>query len=250
MPPHQRITVSLNQIQQPARLVLSAEQAHYLRRVLRLQPGSQFIAQDGQGHQWLAELTAVVDQATLLEPATLESQAGPPLTLVAALPKAGFDDVVRQVTEIGATQIQPVISQRTLLQPSDSRLKRWRRIVQEASEQSERLWVPQIYSPLSFETWVRGAPLLGETTDKASFFCVARADAPLLLTDIQRVLAADLTLPVSVVIGPEGGWLPEEIAEAEAQGHTLVSLGSAILRATTAAVAAISIVAAAREQLI
>ncbi|MEM8808238.1 MAG: 16S rRNA (uracil(1498)-N(3))-methyltransferase [Cyanobacteria bacterium P01_G01_bin.38] len=247
MPPRQRVTVHPNQIHPPA-LVLSGDQVHYLRRVLRLQPKDTFIAQDGEGHQWLAELTAVDDQAILVETITqTDAPKGLGLTLVAALPKAGFDDVVRQVTEIGVTHIQPLLSQRTLLRPSDNKLKRWQRIAQEASEQSERLWVPTIQAPLSFETWVRGnTPLVGNT-DKASFFCVARGDAPLLLADIQGLLATRPTLPVSVAVGPEGGWTPEEIAEAQTQGHTLVSLGSAVLRATTAALVAIAVVAAARN---
>ncbi|MEO1402930.1 MAG: 16S rRNA (uracil(1498)-N(3))-methyltransferase [Cyanobacteria bacterium J06635_1] len=246
MPPRQRVTVHPSQIQ-AASLVLTTDQVHYLRRVLRLQPGNQFIAQDGEGHRWLAELTAVADQATVIESIATDAPAQADLTLVAALPKAGFDDVVRQVTEIGVTHIQPLISQRTLLQPSDNKLKRWQRIAQEASEQSERLWVPTIYPPLAFATWVRGATLLGRNTDQASFFCVARGDAPLLLADIQGLLATRPTLPVSVAIGPEGGWTPGEIAEAQAQGHTFVSLGSAVLRATTAALVAIAIVAAARN---
>ncbi|MEM9905654.1 MAG: 16S rRNA (uracil(1498)-N(3))-methyltransferase [Cyanobacteria bacterium P01_D01_bin.44] len=246
MPPRQRVTVHPGQIQ-TALLVLSADQVHYLRRVLRLQPGNQFIAQDGEGHQWLAELTSVADQALVIETTAADTPTQPDLTLVAALPKAGFDDVVRQATEIGVIHIQPIISQRTLLQPSENKLKRWQRIAQEASEQSEWLWVPTIQAPLPFETWVRGnTPLVGNT-DKASFFCVARGDAPLLLTDIQGVLATRPTLPVSVAIGPEGGWTPGEIAEAQAQGHTLVSLGPAVLRATTAAVVAIAVVAAARN---
>ncbi|NEP20422.1 MAG: 16S rRNA (uracil(1498)-N(3))-methyltransferase [Leptolyngbya sp. SIO4C1] len=242
MAAYQRITVDPDQIQAD-QLTLTAEQAHYLRRVLRLPSGGRFIAQDGRGQRWLAALTpeaAHIVQA--LEPAAPQ---WPPLVLAAALPKTGFDDVVRQVSELGVTQIQPLLSQRTLLKPSAQKLVRWQRIAQEASEQSERVWTPRIASPISFQTWIHQ-----ETTEGSAYLCVARKSVAPLLSQIQQLLTRSPEAAISLTIGPEGGWTAEEISVAIAHNHLPVSLGSAVLRATTAAVAAVSVVSMAREQLI
>ncbi|MBE9077681.1 16S rRNA (uracil(1498)-N(3))-methyltransferase [Romeria aff. gracilis LEGE 07310] len=235
----QRLTISEQQCQGRT-LDLLPEQVHYLRRVLRLAPGSRFIAQDGQGQQWLATLGDKLDQAEL-EEVQRGGSAIAPFILIAALPKgSGFDAVVRQATEIGVTDIYPVLSQRTLLNPSDSRVSRWQRIAQEASEQSERLTIPEIHPPVSFPALLQQPALASQ-----QYLCVARGEYPHLLTQLQKDLSA--AAAVAIAIGPEGGWTPEEIAEAAVKGYQPVSLGSAILRAVTASIVALAIVAAVRE---
>lgn len=237
----QRITIHPDQSVTDT-LQLTREQAHYLQRVLRLKPGDGFIIQDGQGRQWQGQLTAVGPAkilsplAPLLPPATL--------TLVAALPKTGFDDVVRQATELGVTHIQPLLSKRTLLKPSPKKLERWRRIAQEASEQCERVYVPEIASPVEFTHWIQDG-----VTHTGNYLCVPRVNAPGLLPCVQALLADSPQRSVQVAIGPEGGWTPEEITVAIAQGYQETSLGSGILRATTAALAALAIISSVREQL-
>ncbi|MEM6436606.1 MAG: RsmE family RNA methyltransferase, partial [Cyanobacteria bacterium P01_D01_bin.115] len=113
----QRVIVSPSQIIDTT-LTLTADQQHYLKRVLRLQAGDRFLALDGQGHLWLAALATETTQATLTpvsEPTTAAAVAAKPhITLAACLPKQGFDDVVRQVTELGVDQIVPLLSDRTL----------------------------------------------------------------------------------------------------------------------------------------
>ncbi len=235
--PLQRITIDPTQIH-GQQLRLSAEQVHYLRRVLRLAADDGFIAQDGQGNQWRAQLENEADQATLLEPLPTRPQAHP-LTLAMALPKQGFDDVVRQVTELGVTTIQPLISDRTLLLPSDKKLARWQRIAQEAAEQCERAITPKICPPSPFKDWITA-----ESTGIArpnAYICVARHQGNSFLACLAQHRAVLPQCEIIVAVGPEGGWTPAEIAVAKAQHYIPVSLGSAILRATTAAVAAISI---------
>ncbi|MEA5464427.1 16S rRNA (uracil(1498)-N(3))-methyltransferase [Leptothoe sp. PORK10 BA2] len=238
----QRITIDLAQ-QVADRLQLTPDQVHYLQRVLRLNPGDVFIAQDGQGHQWQSQLTDNPDQAKILsalapvlKPATLE--------LVAALPKTGFDDVVRQATELGVTAIQPLISQRTVLQPSPKKLERWQRIAQEASEQCERGYVPEIAHPLKFTEWIND-----QDVTIGNYFCVTRVNALGLLPCVQTLLSDSPQQSIQVVVGPEGGWTPEEITVAIAHGYQKTSLGSGILRATTASLTALAIISSVREQL-
>lgn len=232
----QRLVVGTEQIDRLT-LWLTMDQQHYLKRVLRLQPGDRFLALDGQGTLWMATLAEKFKQATLsgcFEPA-LAPQAPSPkspwITLAACLPKQGFDEVVRQVTELGVNQIVPIISDRTLLRPSSNKLQRWQRIAAEATEQSERLTVPIIREPIPWTVW------LTEETNSYLCICVARQSSLSLLSvcssrNIERIVIA---------IGPEGGWTEAEVEEAIAAGYQTVTLGRGVLRATTASVAALSI---------
>lgn len=238
----QRITIAPHQLQGSI-LTLTSEQSHYLQRVLRLQSGDLFIIQDGQGRQWQAALEPDGRQASVVS--QLEQRVRPPaLELFAALPKQGFDDVVRQATELGVTYIQPVISSRTLLKPRPAKLQRWQRIAQEASEQCERGYVPCLETPIEFSHLV-GKPI----GPVASYICVARADVPSLLSLVQQQLVQHPQRPIRLLIGPEGGWTAEEQQTAALGGWEKSSLGAAVLRATTACVASLAVVMAAREQL-
>ncbi|MGB3297602.1 MAG: RsmE family RNA methyltransferase, partial [Phormidesmis sp.] len=225
----QRITISPQQ-QQGSLIVLRSDQVHYLVRVLRLQRGDRFIAQNGQGQQWLAKLGEQSDRAQILEELIAsDSQPFPPIRLIAALPKGnGFDQVVRQTTELGVSHIYPVITERTLLRPSESKLARWRRIAEEASEQSERVTVPTISEPVDFQqciehpAWTKSENSLEE---ELRCLCTARsvcesAQNPQLLAHLLTHQSADCApanlRSVILAIGPEGGWTQSEITVAMA----------------------------------
>lgn len=233
----QRLMVEPSQVVAD-QLHLSDTQQHYLYRVLRLGEGQQFVALDGHGQQWIATLTAESDLATLVAapPSTEGNQA--PIDLVIALPKGnGFDEVVRQTTELGVSTLQPVISDRTLHQPNPKKLERWQRIAAEATEQSERLLLPEILAPLPWRDYLK------QSIEGNCWICVARGDAPHLLAVAQ---ASDPALPVVIATGPEGGWTEHELESAIAAGFQPVSLGPCILRAVTAPLAALTLVTAAR----
>jgi 16S rRNA (uracil1498-N3)-methyltransferase len=239
----QRLVISPDQCHD-RQILLTEPQRHYLQRVLRLQPGDRFIAMDGQGHAWIAAIT-VAGQAELLEAMVTQNELPVAVTLVAALPKGtGFDDVVRQATEIGVASIVPVISDRTLLKPSPQKLERWRRIAQEAAEQAERQLVPPILDPIDFASYLNQPD---RPTTK--FICVTRAEAPSFLTCLQN---SEFRIPNSeflkVAIGPEGGWTESEVESAIAAGYQPVSLGKRILRAVTAPIVALALIAAVLEE--
>lgn len=226
----QRLVIAADQ-RQDRQLHLTAAQQHYLYRVLRLQAGDRFIAMDGQGVTWIAVLVTP-NQANLLELIATHPETSVSVTLAAALPKgSGFDEVVRQATEIGVTAIAPLISERTLLNPSSQKLDRWRRIAQEAAEQSERQIVPTILEPTPFLKWLEVDPSL------TRYIAATRRDAPRLL---QCLLAQPLPPTMTIAIGPEGGWTDLEIERAIAANYQPVSLGSTILRAVTAPVVALA----------
>ena len=241
----QRITISADQ-HRGSSLTLAADQTHYLLRVLRLRSGDRFIAQDGSGQQWLAALTEQPDQAQIVAVIATQSSSAVPLRLIAALPKGNsFDQVVRQTTELGVTHIYPVLSDRTLLNPSDSKLRRWQRIAQEAAEQSERATVPKIFAPTDFRQC-----LADIDSEGLRYLCAARTDRLHLLAHLQTHLTSAHSPAVTVAIGPEGGWTSAEITVASAQGYEVVSLGAAVLRAVTAPITALTLITAARELLI
>ncbi|MEZ2239807.1 16S rRNA (uracil(1498)-N(3))-methyltransferase [Microcoleus sp.] len=152
---------------------LNTEQKHYLHRVLRLQAGDKFIAMDGRGHWWLAVLEAQETGliASIIEEIPVDKELAVEVSLMAALPKGnGFDEVVRQATELGVASIVPVTSDRTLLKPSPQKVDRWRRIAAEAAEQSERQFVPTIFEPVSFDLAVK------DCCQKYRYICEARGD--------------------------------------------------------------------------
>jgi 16S rRNA (uracil1498-N3)-methyltransferase len=234
MPQLQRLVIAESQVQGSI-VILSSEQQHYLQRVLRLKNGDRFIALNGKGQTWIAALES--DQATLIEPLQASSELAISITLMLALPKTGFDDVVRQVTELGVACIAPVISDRTLLNPSGNKLDRWRRIAQEAAEQSERQIVPTILEPMPFKV------ALEELQADSHYICAERSSS-------QHLLKCEFGNSTIVAIGCEGGWTSQEIEIAIAHQYQPVTLGKRILRAVTAPIAAVSLIAGLVESLV
>jgi len=227
----QRITIHPQQLQ-ANQLLLTPQQQHYLLRVLRLRDGDKFIVMDGMGKWWLARLQG--EQGELLEPLEVKTELPVAITLMMALPKGnGFDEIVRCCTELGVISITPILSDRTLLNPSHQKLERWQRIASEAAEQSERAVVPTILQPVAFNTAIK------ETTATHRYICEARGDYPHLQQVINKTANE-----IIIAIGPEGGWTNQELEIAIASGFQPISLGRRILRAVTAPIVAISLIAA------
>ncbi|MBD2436539.1 16S rRNA (uracil(1498)-N(3))-methyltransferase [Nostoc sp. FACHB-110] len=238
----QRIAIAPAQFQQD-QIILTPQQLHYLGRVLRLREGDRFIAMDGLGKWWLAQLAT--EQAQILETLSVETELPVSITLVAALPKGnGFDEVVRYCTELGVTCIAPVISDRTLLHPSPQKLERWRRIAAEAAEQSERAFVPTILEPVDFISMVKGQE---STVNGQKYICEARGNYPHLINCLSHKAQITTDQELIIATGPEGGWTEKEVEIAIASGFQAVSLGRRILRAVTAPIVALSIVTAVYE---
>jgi len=234
----QRITIAPSQLQ-ASQIILTPQQVHYLGRVLRLREGDRFIAMDGLGKWWLAQLTG--EQAQILETLSVETELPVSITLMVALPKgSGFDEVVRCCTELGVTCIAPVMSDRTLLNPSPQKLERWRRIAAEAAEQSERAVVPTILEPVNFSDAL-------SLVNGQKYICEARGNYPHLINCLPNKGQITNDRELIIATGPEGGWTEQELEIAIASGFQPVSLGRRILRAVTAPIVALSLVTAACE---
>jgi len=170
-----------------------------------------------------------------------------PVTLVMSVYK--FDHMewaIEKATELGVIAIAPVIARRTekhLAQSAAKRVERWRRIAHEAAQQSRRSDVPVIQDPLALTERVR------ETSNSTRIVLAEQERSTTLRTALQEAItAAGAEMPtLEIAIGPEGGWAPEEEALFDASGWRAASLGPRILRAETAAIAALAVMASLLE---
>jgi 16S rRNA (uracil1498-N3)-methyltransferase len=230
-----------------ATATLVGPQAEHLSRVLRAQPGMQADVVAG-GHVFHAEVAAVAPNEVRFNLISeLDADPALPITLVTSVFK--FDHMewgIEKATELGVAAIAPVIARRTekhLAQAADKRVERWRRIAHEAAKQSRRSDVPLIHDPVPLSQRVRAA-------SEATRIVLAEQERSTTLRAIvqEAVDAAQNQMPtLELAFGPEGGWAPEEEALFDANGWRAASLGPRILRAETAAIAALSVVASFLE---
>ncbi len=235
-----RLTLQPEQLQADP-IVLTPEQQHYLGHVLRLGQGDHFIAMDGQGQAWVAELQDELGQARLLQPTVTTPELPIPVNLcIALLKNNALEPVIHQATELGVTTIYPLITHRSLPAPSLQKLHRWQRIAQEAAEQSQRLYVPRIAPP---QAWSEVCLLPAATSEK--LFCSLEPQTLAMTTQLNpRISTAS---EIWLAIGPEGGWTEAEMQTA-AQAHwNSVSLGQRTLRAMTAAIVGLGLIASYLE---
>ena len=227
-----------SQQRQENNLSLSPEQEHYLKRVLRLNPGDTFIVLDGKGSSWLAQLEFKQGIATIIKSLSESNELSLSISLIVALPKgSGFEEIVRSCTELGVKTFIPVLSERTLLVPSLHKVQRWHKIAQEASEQSERQIVPKILDPVDLTTALARLNL----EEVRAYLSVTRLECPHLAQSLLDFPALDSLI---IAIGPEGGWTEKEIEQFISIGFKTVSLGGRILRTITAPLVAVSLVLA------
>ncbi len=253
----------------PTTAALIGDQALHLARVLRAQPGQIFdVVAAGFLHR--AEITQVdsspdTPRVDFLLHEELESDAALPLHLLLAIFKFDhFEWAIEKATELGAASITPILARRTekhLAQAAAKRVERWRRIAHEASQQSRRTAVPTIADPtplklaLDRET-ATNRILLSETEQSYTLNHALATPAPNLSvphptqphpdpggggSDVAPPSAAPPWHTHALAIGPEGGWTPEEMSLFTQHHWTHVTLGPRILRAETAAIAAVAI---------
>jgi 16S rRNA (uracil1498-N3)-methyltransferase len=230
-----------------ATATITGAQAEHMARVLRTEPGAEADVVAG-GRVFHAEVVAVSSAEVRFNLiAELEADPALPITLVMAVYK--FDRMewaLEKATELGVAAIAPVIARRTekhLAQAAEKRAERWRRIVHEASQQSRRSDVPVIHVPGPLTERVRAA-------SSCTRIVLAEQERTTTLRQAieEAAQAARNEMPVlEIAIGPEGGWAPEEEALFDANGWRAVSLGPRILRAETAATAALAVVASCLE---
>ena len=218
-----------------ARVRLPEHSAHHAREVLRLRSGAAVRAFDGDGREYEATLDRVSRQGVELRlGAAVAPRSESPLRLVLALsPLKGdrMELVIQKATELGVSEVWPVVTARTdaAARPAlhGSRTERWEKVASGAAEQCGRAVVPRVLPTLTFDGLL-AEPFEGERL-------------VLLETPGPRPLAAipEPGRAVLVLVGPAGGWEPNEVGRLEAAGFHAVGLGPRVLRSETAAVAAV-----------
>ncbi|WP_439816589.1 16S rRNA (uracil(1498)-N(3))-methyltransferase [Zavarzinia sp. CC-PAN008] len=210
----------------------TAPQAHYLTRVLRLEAGAPLRLFNGRDGEWRAAVSGSARHPVLEVQAQLRPQAPEPGPALWFAPLKGqrLELLAEKATELGASALVPVLTERTAIPKLNA--ERLRANAAEAAEQCERLTLPRIDPPRPLGEAVAARP-----PDTILLFCDESGGAPLA-----QVAGAHATADLAILIGPEGGFSARERALlAELPGVARVSLGPNILRAETAALAALAI---------
>jgi 16S rRNA (uracil1498-N3)-methyltransferase len=225
--------------------LLTGSEAHHSRNVLRLGPGDKVVLFDGRGHEVTAEITA--SDSSQIQLRKLHEARTPPLrcriTLGQAIPKGkNMDLIVQKAVEIGAAEIAPILSDRTIVRLDEesaaSKQEKWQTVAIEAAKQCGQNWLPQVQTPQSL----------------AQFFQENRRfDLQLigsLQTDavhLKKILAeysaehGDRPASVLMLVGPEGDFTPAELSLARSQGCRPITLGPIVLRVETASIYCLSV---------
>jgi 16S rRNA (uracil1498-N3)-methyltransferase len=225
------------------RLSLPDDEAQHATRVLRLRPGAALRVFDGRGHEFDAVLATVTKATASVEigaPRMPAPEARVSITVAHAVLKGDkMDDVVRDAVMIGAAAIQPIVTARsevTLAALERARRReRWSRVALSSAKQCGRAVVPPVLDPIAFDTTIDALRALALPQPALMLIEPGAASDAIALTDIDRITPRDAT----IVIGPEGGWTPDEIERASAVCR-LVRLGGRTLRADAMAIAAIA----------
>lgn len=212
---------------------VTGDDARHISRVLRMKPGEPLVLCDMQGKDYHCRIDSVSDElVTLKVEKALDCVAEPSvkITLFMALPKGDkMDYVIQKAVELGVNSIVPYSSARCIVKLNEKdklrKQERWARIALEAAKQSGRGIIPQVAVPVSFKQMLEMA---------------VREELPLIFYEnerensLKKILAGKEFSSAAVVIGPEGGFEPEEVSSAVSAGMTSASLGERILRCETA----------------
>jgi 16S rRNA (uracil1498-N3)-methyltransferase len=215
------------------RAYLDTEARKYLITVLRLEVGDAVTILDGDGGLYPGTIALVGKQDVVCDLREMEPATGEPEREVhlwmPMLKGEKMDWLVQKATELGVTAIHLMETERTIVQKPGNKLERWRRIAREAAEQCERGRIPRILDP---------RPLANRSLPLGTFYCAERRrDVP----GIRAAAQERQDEPIHVLVGPEGGWTEAETAMLIDRGAEAVSLGPRILRAETAALAALTL---------
>ena len=225
----------------PLTIRISGDLLHHLRASLRVRLGDCLTVNDGRGTRYRAEVTHVTSQAIdsrIIDRQTEPARTTSSIVLGQALIKGDkMDWVIQKATELGVAAIVPIHSAHSVIKPNPERVEhqrsRWERIARDAAQQSERWTLPTIADPVSVAEICRqyaSAALKSMLVERSSGSSLATVPLP-----------RDSQYPIVLLVGPEGGWAPDEQRLAQEQGFLPLTLGPRILRAETAAIASLSI---------
>ena len=226
-------------------LALRGSEAHHARNVLRMQAGDKLVLFNGKGRELTAEIANIGDEIRLRK--LDESETAPlrcRIVLGQAIPKGkNIERIVQKAVEIGAAEIAPIISDRTIVQlDSESAAQKqtkWQQIAIEAAKQCGQNWLPRIDSPKRLAEFFSAS----EQAFDLRLIGSLQPDAQHLkkILEIYSKEHGDLPRSVLMLVGPEGDFTPAELSLARRHGCQPITLGPIILRVETAAIYCLSV---------
>ena len=232
-------------------LKLTNNEAHYINKVMRIKIGKEIFVTNGQGSLWKAINLEdnFIKIININNPHVFQKKEKILLGIAVVIPKNGFEDILKMCTEIGIDFLQPLNSDRQVKKYNNfsNKLIRWDSIINEAVEQCERLWRPYILSDINVLDWINSI----ENKDIISV-SITRDDSSDNLNHWLKKKESLMDKKGGVlwnVIGPEGGWSPNEIEFFIKNKIAFVKLSETILRTSTATVNATSILSQWRNDL-
>ena len=228
--------------------ILPESEAHHARSVLRLGSGDRLVVFDGRGREATAEITGVDSKAVQLR-LLQETRTAPlraRLTLAQAIPKGkNMDLIVQKAVEIGAAEIFPLLSARTVVQLDEEsalqRQSKWQTVALEAAKQCGQNWLPEVHQPSSPDAFFRERPADREELRLVGSLQPGAMHLKKILAEYAQSHHGSRPQRVLMFIGPEGDFTPAEIALARSHGCLPLTLGPIILRVETAAIYCLSI---------
>ncbi len=222
-------------------VALRGGDARHVLRVLRLAKGDWLMLSDGRGKTYRAEIIATATThltARITEECAPRRGTPPPTLAIAIIKHDRTEAIIQKAVELGIQRIVPFSSARTIPTYAagikEAKRVRWQRIAHEAAKQSGLPVQPKVDPPSTFEALMA----IASTTELSLLFWEGERTQPISQLGAELKTAAQKL----VIIGPEGGFAPEEVARAQTHGVRTVSLGPQILRVETAAVAALALV--------
>lgn len=207
---------------------LEDDEAKHLSQVLRIQLGATVTVFDGLGKHAEARVLSVSKRRVdlMLKLAEFTPNSLPEITLVQAIPKGkNMDWIVQKAVELGVSRIQPIVTRHTIVSPGGDKAEKWRRTALEACKQCGQFNIPIIGDPLHFHEWLANRPpadleIIASLADNPQNFREILDSRP----DLQSV---------TIAVGPEGDFAPDETTAALAAGFLPVTLGNLVLRVET-----------------
>jgi len=223
-------------------LKLSKDEIHYLNKVMRIKIGGKILITNGEGYLWIGikNKNNFIEIPDINKPILVQDKKQVFLGIAVAIPKNGFDDILKMCTEIGIDFIQPLYSEHQIkrIANQSSKMNRWNAIVNESIEQCERLWKPKLLNINDICEWIISL----KAKDIISI-SLTREENCISLNKwlkMQNLPFKESTVLWNV-IGPEGGWSKREICFFKENKIQFIKLSESILRTSTASITASSI---------
>ncbi len=229
-------------------LALSGDEFHHCRDVMRCREGDRVVVFNGQGTEADVEIVSMDGGSASLKiwMVSETSRPGAALTLGQAVPKGkNMDLIVQKATELGASTIVPLLSERTVVkldaEEAAKKREKWQRVAIEACKQCGQNWLPEVMAPVSVESFLGKAGPQGKPNE-LRLVAALTEDARSLREMLNDRDESEVKLEsASVLIGPEGDFTPAEMATALGNGFQPLTLGPIVLRSETAAIYALSV---------